>query len=177
MLLPRISMIRMGCVTVIDVTITPLPAASLHALEIWSNPAAVQTRITASLGFALPALGKSGGTDALQLIRYEPTVWLVEGDASPLPEILSDDGAITAIGGGIVRIRLAGSGWRRLLMEGGAFDAENPDFAPGCSAATIVDHVPVRLHVISNDLCTAYVPLSYSAAILHFWQQSAGTID
>ena len=161
----------------IDVSITPLPAAPLHALEIWSNPIAVQTRFTASLGFALPALGKSGGTDALHLIRYEPTVWLVEGDASPLPAVLAEDGAITAIGGGIVRIRLSGPAWRRLLMEGGVFDAESPTFAKTCSAATVIDHVPVRLHVISDDTCVAYVPLSYSTALLHFWHQTAVGCD
>lgn len=176
MLSPRISMTRMGRATVIDVTIDPLPAAPLHALEIWSNPAAVQTRFTANLGFALPALGKSDGTDALRLIRFEPTVWLVEGDASPLPGILSDDGAITAIGGGIVRIRLAGPGWRRLLMEGGVFDAESPAFAPGCSAATVIDHVAVRLHVVSDDACDAYVPASFSAGLVQFWDQAAGSL-
>jgi hypothetical protein len=29
-------------------------------------------------------MGRSGGNDALRLIRFEPTVWLVEGDASAL---------------------------------------------------------------------------------------------
>ena len=151
-----------------DVTITALPAATLHALEIWSNPAAVVARFEAAAGFRLPPLGKSSGTDTLQLIRYEPTVWLVEGDVTPLPAILGNDGALTAIGGGIVRIRLSGPGWRRLLMEGGVFDAESAAFAPACSAATIIDHVPVRLHVVSNTTCIAYVPLSFSTGLLHF---------
>lgn len=155
-----------------DVSITALPATPLHALEIWSNPTAVAAHFEAAAGFPLPPLGKSGGTDTLRLIRYEPTVWLVEGDATPLPAILKDDGAITAIGGGIVRIRLSGPGWRRLLMEGGVFDAESAAFAPGCSAATIIDHVPVRLHVTGHYNCTAYVPLSFSAGLLHFWHET-----
>ena len=156
-----------------DITITMLPAAPLHALEIWSNPASVATRFKEAAGFALPAIGRSDGNDALRLIRYEPTVWMVEGDVSALPGILADDGALTAIGGSIVRVQLSGKGWRTLLMEGGVFDAENPNFAPGCSAATIIDHVNVRLHVVDDDICHAYVPLSYSEAMIHFWKTAA----
>ncbi len=155
------------------VTITTLPAAPLHVFEIWSNPAAVAKRFKAAMGFALPATGRSGGSDALRLIRFEPTVWLVEGDESALSAILADDGAVTAIGGGIVRMRLSGSDWRTLLMEGGVFDAEDPAFRAGCSAATVIDHVNVRLHVISDDACDAYVPLSFSQGLLHFWKQAA----
>ena len=159
-----------------DVTISALPVAPLHALEIWSNPAAVAERFAAAKGFALPATGRSAGGDTLRLIRYEPTVWLVEGDAAGLSDILVNDGALTAIGGGIVRVRLSGKSWRTLLMEGGVFDAESPVFAPGCSAATIVEHVNVRLHVVCEDICDAYVPLSFSKALLHFWKEAAGTL-
>ncbi len=155
------------------VTITTLPAAPLHVFEIWSNPAAVAKRFKAAMGFALPATGRSVGSDALRLIRFEPTVWLVEGDISTLDDVLADDGALTDIGGGIVRIRLSGSDWRTLLMEGGVFDAEDPAFRAGCSAATVIDHVNVRLHVISDDACDAYVPLSFSQGLLHFWKQAA----
>jgi heterotetrameric sarcosine oxidase gamma subunit len=161
---------------VTDVTITPLPAAPLHALEIWSNAPAVAKRVEAATGFALPPMGRSAGTDALRVIRYEPTVWLVEGDASALPAILAEDGSLTPIGGGIVRVRLSGEGWRTLLMEGGVFDAENPAFAPGCSAATIIDHVAVRLHVVSDDACDAYVPASYSHGLIHFWEHASTTL-
>ena len=159
-----------------EVTITPLPAAPLHAFEIWSNAPAVAARFEGATGFALPRLGTSGGSEALRLIRFEPTVWLVEGDAAGLAQILGEDGALTAIGGGIVRVRLSGPGWRTLLMEGGLFDAESPAFAPGCSAATIIDHVAVRLHVVSDDACDAYVPASFSAGLIHFWQQAAETL-
>jgi heterotetrameric sarcosine oxidase gamma subunit len=166
-------MMRQESAIVTNVTITALPPAPLHAFEIWSNPAAVVKRFKEACGFALPAMGRSGGSDALRLIRFEPTVWLVEGDVSALPGILADDGAITAIGGGIVRMRLAGHGWRTLLMEGGVFDAENANFAAGCSAATIIDHVNVRLHVVDETTCDAYVPLSYSQGLMHFWEQAS----
>ncbi len=169
-------MTLLGSVTVTNVTITPLPAAPLHALEIWSNPVTVAKRFEGATGFTLPRLGTSGGTDALSLIRYEPGVWLVEGDAAALPAILGEDGAITPIRGGITRVQLSGNGWRTLLMEGGVFDAENPAFSAGCSAATIIDHVNVRLHVVSDDACIAYVPLSFSQGLIHFWKQAAETL-
>lgn len=159
-----------------DVTISALPAAPLHVLEIWSNPAEVAKRFEGVTGFALPPAGRSDGSDALRLIRFEPTVWLVEGDASALPAILGENGALTAIGGGIVRVRLSGPGWRGLLMEGGVFDAETTDFAPGCSAATLIDQVNVRLHVEAADACIAYVPLSYAADMIHFWNTAARTL-
>lgn len=159
-----------------DVTITLLPPAPLHVFEIWSNPAAVAERFKVATGIALPAMGRSSGTATLRMIRYEPTVWLVEGDAAALPDILAADGALTAIGGGIVRVRLAGQGWRRLLMEGAVFDAENPGFATSCSAATIIDHVNIRLHVMSDDSCDTYVPSSFSSAMVDFWEEAGATL-
>lgn len=159
-----------------DVTITQLPPTPLYALEIWSNPAAVAERFMVATGFTLPTMGRSAGAEALRMIRYEPTVWLVEGDVTALPAILEEDGALTAIGGGIVRVRLSGSGWRGLLMESGVFDAEATSFAQGGSAATIINHVNVRLHVVSDDACDAYVPLSYSREVLHFWEVAAGNL-
>ena len=156
-----------------DLAITPLPAAPLHMLEIWSNPAAVAKRFAKAFGASLPPRGSSLQLPAMLLIRYEPTVWLVEGDVGGLAEVLGSDGSLTAIGGGLVRVRLSGAGWRALLMEGGVFDAESDDFAPGCSAATLIDHVNVRLLVESNDACLAYVPLSYAHDIIHFWTAAA----
>jgi heterotetrameric sarcosine oxidase gamma subunit len=169
-------MTRQGSGIVTELTITALPAAPLHVFEIWGNPAVVAKRFEAASGFALPAMGRSSGTNALTLIRYEPTIWLVEGDVSPLAEVLGEDGALAAIGGGIVRVLLKGQSWRALLMEGGVFDAENPAFSVGCSAATIIDHVNVHLYVLSEDSCLAYVPLSYSAGLIHFWEEASKTL-
>lgn len=121
-------------------------------------------------------MGRSAGDGSLCLIRFEPTVWLAEGDVASLADVLGDDGAVTAIGGGIVRVKLSGPRWRRLLMEGGVFDAENPGFGVECSAATIIDHVNVRLHVTAEDTCIAYVPSSFSAGLLHFWKQAAQSL-
>ena len=160
-----------------EVALTVLAAAPLHALEIWSAPAVVAARFEAATGFALPPMGRSAGDDSLWLIRVEPTVWLVEGDAGALHAILSGDGAMTALGGGVVRVRLSGSGWRRLLMESGVFDAEAPQFGPGHAASTIINHMNVRLHVVSAELCDAYVPRSFSAALIEFWQKAIDADD
>ena len=159
-----------------DTTVTTLPAAPLHVLEIWSNPSAVAARFEAAMGAALPSMGRSLDLPSIRLIRFEPTVWLIEGETAGLPDVLSTDGALTAIGGGAVRVRLAGPGWRSLLMEGGVFDAESPAFSAGCSASTLIDHVNVRLLVESEDSCLAYVPLSYAHDMLHFWQVAATTL-
>jgi len=153
-------------------TITALPAAPLHAVEIWSNPQAVAARAEQALGFALPPMGQSAGNGAVALMRFEPTVWLAEGEVSGLSDLLGEDGAITAIGGGIVRVRLAGPGWRELLMEGGVFDSRAAAFGPGATAATIIDHVGVRLHVESEQACVAYVPASFAASLQHFWAEA-----
>jgi heterotetrameric sarcosine oxidase gamma subunit len=159
---------------VTDLTITRLAPAPLHALEIWSNPHEVAARM-AALGVFLPALGKSATCSGMTLIRFEPTVWLVEGDVAALGPVLGEDGALTAIGGGIVRVRIAGAGWRRLLMEGGFFDAESPGFATGCSAASIIDHVALRLWVESDYACVVYVPASYAAGLVRFWEDAVAS--
>lgn len=157
----------------IEARISRLPAAPLHALEIWSNPAKVAARIKKAVGLALPPMGQSAAVEGLRLIRIEPTVWLVEGEPAPLLKPLGEDGALTAIGGGVVRIELAGPGWRRVLMERGAFDAESLVFAPGCAAATVIDHVNVRLLVTAPDSCLAFVPASFAADLIEMWERAA----
>ena len=159
-----------------DIAITQLPAATLNVLEIWSNPLAVLDRFEKAFGPSLPPLGSSLQLPSMQLIRYEPTVWLIEGETTGLAEILGLDGSLTAIGGSLVRVRLSGAGWRSLLMEGGVFDAESKTFATGCSAATLIDHVNVRLLVESDDACLAYVPLSYAHDMIHFWTVAAESL-
>lgn len=152
-------------------SITALPAAPLHALEIWSHPQAVALRVQKALGIALPAMNRSAANPAITLMRFEPTVWLAEGDVSVLADTLGDDGALTAIGGGVVRFRLAGPAWRELLLEGGVFDTSIAAFPVGATAATLIDHVGVRLHVESDDACIAYVPSSYAQSLHHFWDE------
>lgn len=158
-------------------TITRLPPAPLYVLELWSNPQAAAAGIAAATGLALPPMGRAASHGAITALRFEPTVWLVEGDANALAGAVADDGALTAIGGGIVRFRLSGPHWRRLLMERGVFDAESPHFAPGCTAATVIDHVNIRLHVVSEGECIAFVPLSYAHDMAQFWAAAATSLD
>lgn len=166
-------MIPPGNATVTEPTsITMLPAAPLHALEIWGNPARLAQRIENALGLALPTNNRSARNAANTLLRFEPTVWLVEGDVSVLADTLGDDGALTAIGGGIVRMRLAGPHWRELLLEGGFFDTSAAAFPVGATAATVIDHVGVRLWAESEDACIAYVPASYAESLHHFWEEA-----
>ena len=160
-----------------DVAITVLPVAPLHALELWSEPAKAAARIKKACGVELPSLGRAMGKAGMTLIRFEPAVWLVEGDPTKLSAVLGDDGALTAIGGGIVRVELSGPRWRRLLMEGAVFDAEGPGFAPGYSAATVIDHVNLRLHVVSEGACLAYVPASFAADLIAFWETASRALD
>jgi heterotetrameric sarcosine oxidase gamma subunit len=152
--------------------ITILPPAPLFVMEIWSKPNEVAARFHVAFGFPLPPMGHSAVFGGMTLLRFEPTVWLVDGDIGELEAILADDGALTASGGGFARVLIAGPGWRTLLMEGGAFDAEDDTFMAGCCAATIIDHVAVRLMVKDNDACLAYVPASYAGGLMCFWNDA-----
>lgn len=153
-----------------DVTIEHLGHAPLHVLELWGDPKPAAKRIAKVLGHDLPRAGRAEG----QVLRSGPATWLVEGDDAALAAALGDDGALTPVGGGLVRVRLSGPAWRNLLMEGSLFDAEDPEFAPSCVATALIEHVTVTLRVESADACLVYVPASHAADLLHFWQISAG---
>lgn len=150
------------------------PAGALWALALWGGGAAAEARVAEALGCPLPAPGRAAGDADRFALRLEPAVWWVGGaglDAAAIETTLAGDGALTAIGGGFRRVRLAGPGWRGLLMIGGVFDAEAPAFAPGCVASSLIEHVQVRLHVVAEAVCEAYVPASHAEDLLHFWEQ------
>lgn len=162
------------------VSIVAQPAGELYALELWGDLEAAQARVDAALYFPLPAPGRASGDVSQFALRLEPALWWLGGpqlDLARTDLALAGDGALTAVGGGLVRVRLTGAGWRALLMIGGVFDAESPAFAPGCVAATVIEHVMVRLHAIADDACDAYVPASHAADLLHFWGAAARTLD
>lgn len=152
-----------------DVSIEELGRAPLHQLELWGSPQAAARRLAAVLGHDLPRAGHAQGV----LLRTGPSTWLVEGDCAALRVALGDDGSLVAVGGGLVRVRLSGPGWRNLLMEGGLFDAESPDFGIDRVATTQIDHVTVILRVESDRSCLAFVPASLAADLLRFWRLSA----
>lgn len=161
-------------------TIEAGPAGALWALELWTDDAAVKARLAEALGFSLPAPGRAAGDAARFALRQAPTVWWIGGerlDRAATLAALAGDGALTAIGGGLRRVRLGGPAWRALLMIGGVFDAESPAFAAGCVASTVIEHVQVRLHVLAEDACDAYVPASHAEDLLHHWRQAAASLN
>ncbi len=153
-----------------DVTIAELGRAELNQLDLWGDPKPAAARIAKALGHDLPRAGRATGT----VLRTAPTSWLVEGDVAALRGALGDDGALTPVGGGLIKVRLSGPQWRSLLMEGSLFDAESAQFAADCVATALIEHVTVTLRIESESACLAYVPASHAADLLHFWQISAG---
>ncbi len=153
-------------------TVQVAPREALFLLEIWGDPAAVETR----LGAPLPASCRATAIDSARLIWWEPQTWLVRapladqaGALARLTAALADDGAVTDLSGAFTRIAVTGPGWRDLLMIGGVFDAESPSFGSGSVAATLIHHLPVRLDVIGETAVEAYVAPSYVGGLLHHW--------
>lgn len=165
-------MIRKGRAIVTEVTLDE--AGPIHALELWD--AAGGDAIAAALGHALPAAGRSAGIEGRRVLRQQPLVWLLDGagfDPAAIALALGPHGALTAIGGGLMRARLSGPGWRAVLMHDGVFDAEQAAFGPGCTAATIIAHVAVTLHVIAEGQCEVLVPASYAEPLVAGWRRVA----
>lgn len=94
-----------------------------------------------------------------------------------LTEIAKGDGAVTDISGAAVCCSLAGPDWRVLLTQGGVFDAEDPAFAPGCVAGTVVEHINIRIDVVSETQADVYVAPSYSRDLLGYWETVAGSLS
>ena len=135
-----------------SVSISIAPAGDVVVLDMW--------------GEGTPTL------DGVRAMQVEPRRWwLVDaGDKiEAITEALGDMGALTPIGGDLMRATLTGSGWRSQLMISGVFDAENPDFKPGDCAATIIGHVSVWIDVISDETAHVYFAASLRTAIDHLW--------
>lgn len=148
-------------------SVTLLDPAPLAVLELWGDPKPAATRIAKALGHALPAAGRWEGA----ALRLSPTTWLIEGETAALAGTLGEGGALTEVGGGYARVRIVGAGWRALLMESALFDAESANFAPGCVATTLIEHITVTLKVESADACLALVPASHARDLIDLWQR------
>lgn len=152
----------------------------LIRFEIWSGHEATQARLAKVMGGALPGVCKSGDLGTARVIWIEQNTWLArttpgDGDLTlrTLTAALGQDGSATDMSGALRRLRITGPSWRTLLTIGGVFDAENPAFAPGCMAGTIIAHAPVRFDVISADCVDAYTPPSYAPDLFGFWCEAA----
>lgn len=115
--------------------------------------------------------------DGFTVIQVEPKKWWVIADDMKAPELektVADNGAITPIGGGLLRASLKGERWREALMVGGWFDAENAEFSCGATAATLLHHIPVWLHVSAPHQCDVYYAASYDETMNHHFHAISG---
>jgi len=138
-------------VTDAALSITLAPAADVVVLDCWDG---------------MPDIG------GLRAMRVEPQRWwLIHAGAAStaIVDALGDRGALTPIGGGLIRATLKGPGWRAQLMLGGVFDAEDPGFAPGQCAATILHHTRVWIDVIADEEAHVYFAASHKGDITHLW--------
>lgn len=108
----------------------------------------------------------------LRALRVEPRRWwLIDAGerAAAVAEAVGGEGALTPIGGGLLRATLTGAGWRAQLMVGGLFDAESAAFRPGDCAATILHHASVWIEAISDDEAQVYFAASFEQDMRHLW--------
>ena len=147
-------MIRKGHAIVTDphVSISIAPAGDVVVLDMWGEGA--------------PLL------DDVHALHVEPRRWWLIDAAhkvEAIAEAIGENGAITPIGGGLMRAALTGPGWRSQLMISGMFDAENPAFKPGDCAATIIGHVSVWIDVVSDETAHVYFAASLRGDMEQLW--------
>jgi heterotetrameric sarcosine oxidase gamma subunit len=165
------------------ITLTPTPRHDLLAVEVWTDGAAFAARFAAEFGVPPPPAGQARHLGAGRILWVEPGVWWLRtppADAAAtlvrLTAALADDGAATDISGGFLRQTLTGPAWRALLMLDAVFDAEDPAFAPGHVAATLIAHTPVRLDVIGPDAVDVYMPPSLAGDLLAVWTRATARV-
>ena len=159
------------------------PTKALLRLELWGDLAAVSTRFEAVFGGALPAASRALSVGDLRVIWREPLAFMIAAPlaslqdvSARLTEVAAQDGAVTDISGAAVCCALTGPDWRVLLTQGGVFDAEDPAFAPGCVAGTVVEHINIRIDVVSETQADVYVAPSYAQDLLSYWETVAGSL-
>lgn len=160
------------------------PPQPLLRLELWGDRDQVSARFAQAFGAHLPGANRAVTTKGLRVIWREPAAWMIRIEAGEPPSVLAqliavagEDGAVTDISGAAARCAIEGVDWRILLTYGGVFDAEDPAFAPGCVAGTVIEHMAVRFDVISQTCVDAYVAPSYAADLLAFWSSVARDLD
>ena len=159
------------------------PRQALLRLELWGEVAVVSARFEAVFGTSLSSASRSVSAGDLRIIWREPKAWMIAAPMADLRDVLAtltdivgDDGAVTDISGAAVRCILRGPDWRALLTHGGIFDAEDPAFAPGCVAGTVVEHINIRIDVVSQDRADVYVAPSYAVDFLGYWETVARSL-
>jgi sarcosine oxidase gamma subunit len=147
------------------------PAAGLLALDLWD--AREDAAAAAALGLALPGPGQAAAGAAGYVLRAGPRRWWLDGagfDAEALTTALDGTGVVTPNAGGWVRVALHGAPWCELIMQSGLIDAEDPGFAPGHVAVTVLCHARCLVHVRAPLHCDIFVPASYAGHCLAHWR-------
>lgn len=152
------------------VTVSRREPQALLRLEIWGDIPAVGART--ALPDPLRAIDVADG----HLIWIEPGAWMLRAPLTSLSAsfarleaLAGEDGAVIDITGGLARFTLAGAAWRELLTIGGVFDVEDPAFAPGCTAATVLHHIAIWIDVIRDDAADVYCLPSYAEELAQAW--------
>jgi len=146
----------------VTLSVSEPQATRLVRIEAFALNPAFARAFEAAVGAPVPAVGKVVDAPAGPVIWAEPKVVLASGDAAALSAALSGVAAVSDVSGAWRRIDLAGPGWRERLMIDGLFDAENPAFAAGCVAATMLHHAPVMLCPTGSDGVAVYVAPSFA---------------
>jgi heterotetrameric sarcosine oxidase gamma subunit len=156
-------------VTDAPITIARRAPDALLRLELWDR----------APGLALPAPLRAAHTADGRLIWIEPDTVLLRAplaDLAPaqtrLEAAAGEAGAVIDITGGLARFTLTGPAWRELLTIGGVLDVEDPAFAPGCTAATVLHHAAVWIDVIGEHEADLYCLPSYAQELEESWARA-----
>jgi heterotetrameric sarcosine oxidase gamma subunit len=147
---------------------------ALLRLELWATPANPAP---------LPSTCRARDWRHGRLIWTEPDAWLaraplasLDAAIAALEAVAGDAGAVIDITGGLARFRLTGPGWRELLTVGGVFDVESPAFAPGCTAATVLNHAAIWIDVIADEIADVYCLPSYARELEAGWARAIARV-
>jgi heterotetrameric sarcosine oxidase gamma subunit len=154
---------RESAIVTDPLTVSDPQPTRLVRVEAFSLTPAFAEQFKAAVGAPVPAVGRVVEGSAGPVIWAEPKVVLASGDAAALSTALVEVAAVSDVSGAWRRIDLSGDGWRERLMVDGLFDAENPAFAAGCVAATMLHHAPVMLCPTGEDAVSVYVAPSFAA--------------
>jgi heterotetrameric sarcosine oxidase gamma subunit len=154
---------------------TPVTGQAMFRLALWDDGA--REAVEAALGARLPPPCRATSGGVLRLLWLESGHWLVTCPAASADAVedrveaaLADTGTIVEVSAALAGRQLHGTGWRDLLMIGGVFDAEDPGFAPGCVARTVMHHASLLIDVVTDTHANAYVPASHAAEFFGFWE-------
>ncbi len=155
------------------VTVAPAPPDALLRLELWG----------ATPDGVLP--GHCAATDIAhgRLMWIEPGAWLLRapltslaGAAAWLEGLAGEDGAVIDVTGGLARFRLEGPAWRELLTVNAVFDVEDLAFAPGCVAATVLNHASIWIDVVAPEAADVYCLPSWAEHLSLGWARALARI-